>query len=205
MRTKYKAWTVPYLEEHKEVTISVNELVNFPYPYYLEIGSGKGLFLANMALENPDKQFIGVERNVTCAGISAKKLVEQQITNAKLLFNNADELLMNLKDDSIDGLFLNFSDPWPKKRHAKRRLTYIKYLDEYYRVLKKGSHLYFKTDNVGLFDFTLEEVESSKFTVISSTRDYDGKSNFDAQTEYELKNRAEGHNIYRLILTKEER
>ena len=203
MRTKFKAWTVPYLEEHQEVLLKANELSSFPYPYSLEIGSGKGQFLIDMARKFKDIYFIGVERNTTCAGITAKKLVDNEdIKNAKLIYDNADVVLLNLKDNSVDNIFLNFSDPWPKKRHWKRRLSAPSYLDNYYRILKDGGKLIIKTDNVDLWAFTKEMMEGSKFTLVSITDDYVDRDEFDAETEYEKSFREEGIAIHRMVVRK---
>ena len=202
MRTKYKPWALPYIQEHKEVMFDLEQLSAFDKPYYLEIGSGKGQFLVDMATKFPDKYFIGVERNVTCCGFTAKKLVEKEITNAKLMFINAEILMQEIKDNSLEGIFLNFSDPWPKKRHQKRRLTAERYLANYYRTLKKGGRLVFKTDNPDLFAFTLENLESSPFKVISKTDDYQEYDDFDMMTEYEASFREEGIPIHRLVLEK---
>lgn len=202
MRTKYKPWAKPYIEEHKEVTFSKEELLSFDKPYYLEIGSGKGQFLVDMAKKFPDKFFVGVERNVTCAGFTAKKLVEQEITNAKLMFINAELLIGEIKDNSIEAIFLNFSDPWPKKRHHKRRLTAESFLANYYRVLKSGGRLIIKTDNVDLFTFTLENLANSKFKLVYKTDNYMDYDEFDTMTEYEKSFRDEGVAIHRLILEK---
>lgn len=202
MRTKFKAWTVPYLEEHKEVQFDTEQLLAFNKPYYLEIGSGKGQFLVDMAKKFPNKFFIGVERNVTCSGITCKKLVESELDNAKLMFIDAEVLMSEVKDDSIEGIFLNFSDPWPKKRHHKRRLTADSYLNNYYRVLKKGGRLIIKTDNVDLFAFTLENIDNSSFKVISITDDYQEYDEFDTMTEYEKSFREEKVPIHRIVLEK---
>ena len=202
MRTKYKPWAKPYIDEHKEVTFSKEELLGFDKPYYLEIGSGKGQFLVDMAKKFPDKFFVGVERNVTCAGFTAKKLVEQEITNAKLMFINAELLMGEIKDNSVEAIFLNFSDPWPKKRHHKRRLTAESFLANYYRVLKSGGRLIIKTDNVDLFMFTLENLANSKFKLVYKTDNYMDCDEFDTMTEYEESFRDEGVAIHRLILEK---
>ena len=202
MRTKYKPWAKPYIEEHKEVIFSKEELLGFDKPYYLEIGSGKGQFLVDMAKKFPDKFFVGVERNVTCAGFTAKKLVEQEITNAKLMFINAELLMGEIKDNSVEAIFLNFSDPWPKKRHHKRRLTAESFLANYYRVLKSGGRLIIKTDNVDLFMFTLENLANSKFKLVYKTDNYMDCDEFDTMTEYEKSFRDEGVAIHRLILEK---
>lgn len=203
MRTKFKAWTVPFLEEHPEVLLKAEELPSFEHPYCLEIGSGKGQFLADMAKKFPDLYFIGVERNTTCAGITAKKLVDDPtIQNAKLIYDNADVVLLNLKDESVDNIFLNFSDPWPKKRHWKRRLSAPSYLNNYYRILKKGGKLIIKTDNVDLWAFTKEMMEESHFILESITDNYIDRDEFDAETEYERSFREQGVPIHRLVARK---
>ena len=201
MRTKYKPWAKPFIEEHVEVMCPFDQLNDY-IPYFLEIGSGKGQFLANMANLHPDITFIGIERNVTCAGFTAKKLVEQEIKNAKLVYAPAEACLPNIKEGSVEGLFLNFSDPWPKKRHAKRRLTSNSFLLEYYRILKKGGRLIFKTDNYDLFTFSIEMIQESPFKLVEANYQYDGKDSFDTCTEYEANFRELGQPIYRLILEK---
>ena len=202
MRTKYKPWALPYIQEHVEVMFTEEQLLSFDKPYYLEIGSGKGQFLVDMAKKYPDKFFIGLERNVTCCGFTAKKLVEEEIQNAKLMFINADILMDKIKDNSIEAIFLNFSDPWPKKRHHKRRLTAERFLANYYRILKSGGRLIIKTDNVELFAFTLENLENSPFKLVSKTDDYQDYDEFDSMTEYEQSFREEGTPIHRIVLEK---
>ena len=202
MRTKYKPWALPYIQEHVEVMFTEEQLLSFDKPYYLEIGSGKGQFLVDMAKKYPDKFFIGLERNVTCCGFTAKKLVEEEIQNAKLMFINADILMDKIKDNSIEAIFLNFSDPWPKKRHHKRRLTAERFLANYYRILKSGGCLIIKTDNVELFAFTLENLENSPFKLVSKTDDYQDYDEFDSMTEYEQSFREEGTPIHRIVLEK---
>ena len=201
MRTKYKPWAKPYIEEHTEVMCPFDSINNYEN-YYLEIGSGKGQFLVNMAKNHPDSFFIGMERNVTCAGFTAKKLVEGEITNAKLVYADAGQVLPSIEAESVEGIFLNFSDPWPKKRHAKRRLTSDSFLGQYYRILKKGAKLIFKTDNYDLFTYSLEILENSTFKLVEANYSYDGKDPFDEITEYEASFRELGQPIYRLILEK---
>ena len=202
MRTKFKAWTEPYIKEHPEVMFTEEQLLSFKNAYYLEIGSGKGQFLIDMAKKFPNKFFVGIERNVTCSGFTAKKLVENEINNAKLMFINAEVLLPNIKDNSVDGIFLNFSDPWPKKRHHKRRLTAISYLNNYYRILKAGARLMIKTDNTDLFSFTKENLDQTKFKVIYLNENYVEHDDFDCMTEYEQSFREEGVAIHRIVLEK---
>ncbi len=202
MRTKFKAWTEPYINEHPEVCLTKEQFVSLECPINLEIGSGKGNFLMNMAKMFPDQLFVGIERNVTCAGITCKKLVDNEMTNAKLMWVDAGLLLPEVKDDVIDRVFLNFSDPWPKKRHAKRRLTAIQFLNSYYRVLKKGGRIIIKTDQKDLYDFTLENLPETKFNIIYQSENYQELDPFDTMTEYEESFRKEGLPIYRLILEK---
>ena len=201
MRTKFKAWAEPFINEHPEVMCSFDRL-NKLGSYYLEIGSGKGQFLLDMALKYPNLTFIGVERNITCAGFTAKKLVENEIKNAKLVHSDAGVITPSINDNSVEGIFLNFSDPWPKKRHTKRRLTSQAFLNEYQRILKKGAKLVFKTDNYDLFTFSLEVISTSKFKLVEANYSYEGKDEFDAMTEYEKSFREEGQPIYRLVLEK---
>lgn len=202
MRTKYKPWAKPYLDEHQEISISLEEIKNLSN-VYLEIGSGKGDFILKMAEKFPQCTFIGVEKNVTCAGISAKKIVESGLTNIKLLWIDAINLLPLFQDESISYIFLNFSDPWPKRRHHKRRLTSEIFLNEYYRVLAKGGKLIFKTDNIDLFNDSLEYfTENNLFTLVNKTNNYLGDDEFDAQTEYEEYFRKEGTPINRVIYQK---
>ena len=200
MRTKFKAWAEPYLAEHPEASIKIEDLSNIDY--YLEIGSGKGDFLIKMSEKFPDKTFIGVERNVTCSGITAKKIVESGLSNAKLIYIDANVLLPQIKDDSVSAIFLNFSDPWPKKRHHKRRLTNISLLKEYYRALKKDGLLIFKTDNLELFNDSLEYFKESDFIFMNMTNDYKGEDSFDAMTEYEEYFIKEGTPINRVVYKK---
>ncbi len=201
MRTKFKPWTVEFLNDHKGVNLLVDDLSDFDFskPTFLEIGSGKGMFLTMLALKNPNKQFIGIEKNITCAGITCRKLVESEVKNAFIVGEDVEKIFPVIKDETIEGLFLNFSDPWPKKRHAKRRLTSDRFIDNYYRILKQGGHFYFKTDNKELFDYTVKVLSLDKrLEMLKIDENYDGKIEFDTMTEYEKSFRDLGQSIYRL-------
>ena len=202
MRTKYKPWAKPYIEEHPEIGISASEINEKEKPIYLEIGSGKGQFLLDMAKNNPSLFFVGIERNVTCAGFTAKKLVENEVNNARLVWDNAERYLLDIKEGKVDTIFLNFSDPWPKKRHAKRRLTASQFLSSYYRILIPKGKIIIKTDQKDLYDFTLENVQESPFKLVFATENYAELDSFDVMTEYEKDFRSEGIPIYRIILEK---
>ena len=201
MRTRFKKWTVPYIEEHQEYSLNDEEISSLK-DFYLEIGSGKGEFLLRMAEKFPERSFVGVEKSVTCAGIALKKLVEAEIKNAKLLYRDGADVIKLLKKNSVNIIYLNFSDPWPKKRHYKRRLTYSNFLSEYKRILKKDGLIIFKTDNSDLFAYSLESFEEAGLKVVSVDENYDGLDPNDAQTEYEEFFRSEGTPIKRVVLKK---
>ena len=199
MRTKFKAWTKPYIDEHQEYSLT-DEEISLLDDFYLEIGSGKGDFIIQMSEKFPDRLFLGVEKNVTCAGITLKKIVEKEPQNVKFLFKDGAEVIRVIKSHSINKIYLNFSDPWPKKRHSKRRLTSVNFLEEYKRILKPNGNLVFKTDDIDLFNFSLEMFAEAGFKVVSSTYDYDGSDNDDAVTEYQIKAVNKGVSIKRVVL-----
>ena len=207
MRTKYKAWSVPYLEEHKEIAISIehaNDISINNDNVVLEIGSGKGDFLLQMARKYPNLIFIGIEKNVTCSGFTCKKLVENEITNAFIVDADVEKCFPIFAKGKIKHIFLNFSDPWPKKKHAKRRLTETKFLNSYYELLTKGGKIYFKSDNQNLFDYSILTLSKAPFNILSLDNNYDGHDEFDAQTEYERNFRNQGVAIHRVIVEKKE-
>ena len=204
MRTKFKAWAEPYIIEHPEIALTDLELGKLD-GFSLEIGSGKGDFLVSMATKFPSIQFLGVEKNVTCAGFSAKKIVESGLENIKFLWSDVALVTPKLKDKSVDNIFLNFSDPWPKKRHHKRRLTSDSFLNEYKRILKDDGRLIFKTDNTDLFNFSIETLENNGFKIISKTDTYMSEDDFDACTEYEAWFRNEHTPIHRMVVIKNEK
>ena len=201
MRTHFKAWAEPFINEHPEYSLTDEEISQLE-GFQLEIGSGKGEFLLRMANKFPNELFIGIEKNVTCAGISMKKLVENEINTAKLIYRDGGEIVKIIKDKAVKNIFLNFSDPWPKKRHHKRRLTSINFLNEYRRILADDGKIIFKTDNTDLFEYSIEMFKENNFNIVSIDNNYDGSDPFDAQTEYEEFFRNEGTPIHRLIVSK---
>ena len=205
MRTKYKQWAVDYVEEHPEIAlqkIDTNSEFFQEKPVIFEIGSGKGDFIAAISLAHPEYNYLAVERVKTVAGMMCKKLVDQGNTNVKVFPWNAEIIFESVEDNFVYSIYLNFSDPWPKKKHEKRRLTYISFLEEYYRMLRKGGRLYIKTDNDSLYEYTREEIKLTKFKVISDEENYEFDSETDFITEYENKFRSVGKSIHRIILEK---
>ncbi len=170
-------------------------------PLHLELGMGKGKFIIELAKQNPDINYIGIERSATIV-LKAIAACEPQISNLRFMCENVENLENIFPPHSIDKIYLNFSDPWPKKRHESRRLTHKKFLSLYEKLLKPGSLLEFKTDNVELFDFSLEEIKNSNFRLLEYTYDLhnDEKLNKDnIMTEYEAKFSKLGNKICKLI------
>lgn len=206
MRMKNKKWAIPFLNEHKEIVLYNEEYNNTKLhefikhtPTYLEIGTGKGDFILNMSKLDPNGHFLGIEKSVTCLAITAKKIVADNILNVLLVADDVCKIVDYIPSGSVDTIFLNFSDPWPKKRHEKRRLTHKNFLRLYQRILKPNGTIVMKTDNLDLFDFSIQSLTDNNFILENIDYNYDGKSQFDCQTEYETYFRNEKTPIKRLI------
>lgn len=154
----------------------------------LEIGCGKGDFITGMALLHPEKAYIGIETQHDIAYYPAKKAKEKELENVKIICGNAAYMEEWFAPGEIRTLYLNFSDPWPKARHAKRRLTHKNFLKLYHRLMGKGGVLFFKTDNRALFDFSVEEFKEYGLDIQELSYDLH-HSDFlnEVQTEYEKK------------------
>lgn len=170
-------------------------------PVFLEIGCGKGNFAVGMAKKYPDQNFIAMERVSDVCCIALEKAMaakdERESDNLRFLIGDAKLLSENVLPHSLDGIYLNFSDPWPKAGHAKRRLTHCSFLAIYKNLLKEDGILRFKTDNVGLFDFSLEEFEAFGAKILWQTRDlHASEKNADnVMTEYEKNFSEKGFSI----------
>ena len=168
---------------------------------HLEIGCGKGNFACGMVAKNPDVNFIAMERvsDVACLALEkAEAAKDTRPDNLRFLIGNAENLVEWLPAHSVDCLYLNFSDPWPKSGHAKRRLTHRVFLERYQTVLKKGGILKFKTDNVGLFDFSLEQFAEMGLEMTDLTRDLHNspQNEGNVMTEYEKAWSEKGYPIH---------
>ena len=170
-------------------------------PTHMEIGCGKGNFACGMAKAHKDVNFVAVERVADVCCIALEKAMnsrqERENDNLRFLIGDAKILAESVKPHSLDCIYLNFSDPWPKKGHAKRRLTHRGFLEIYKGLLKPDGILRLKTDNVGLFDFSLEEFEAVGADVIWQTRDlHASEKNADnIMTEYEKNFSEKGFSI----------
>ena len=174
---------------------------------FLEIGAGKGGFACEMARRNPDASYFAMERVSDCVVLAAEaaiKGLDEREDNLRFIVDTADNLTEIFADGTVDRIFLNFSDPWSKKGYAKRRLTHRRYLSVYFNLLREGGSLAFKTDNVGLFDFSLEEIEAMGLVPEIVTRDLHASewNEGNVMTDYERNFSSQGIKINMLLVTK---
>lgn len=189
----------------KEMKGHWHSLFGNDHPIYLEIGSGKGQFLFSMAKMHPEINFLA------CEGIDdvyiriVEKLEAENLPNLLLIpcfIENSEDYF---SEGEIEKIFINFCDPWPKKRHAKRRLTFAKHLLEYKTIMGAGHLIQFKTDNDDLFDFTLEQINEVGFDILELSRDLQNSpyESTNVHTEYEDKFSSQGMHInYVVFATK---
>ena len=176
-------------------------------PVYLEIGAGKGRFACSMAQRHDDCCYFAMERVTDCVVLAAERAASGEhgeLTNLRFLIDTADNLMHLFGKGTVDTILLNFSDPWSKKGYAKRRLTHRRYLAVYMNLLRDGGVLRFKTDNVGLFDFSLEEIEAMGLECRIVTRDLHASewNEGNIMTEYEENFSSQGYKINMLEVVK---
>lgn len=175
-------------------------------PIHIEVGMGKGRFLMDLARLHPEINYIGIERYTSVLLRAVQKMQEDELPNVHFLCIDAATLPDIFDRNEVDRIYLNFSDPWPKDRHARRRLTSSEFLARYDLFLAPDGRIEFKTDNQDLFTFSLEEIESSdKWHLDASTRDlhHDAAMNEgNIMTEYEEKFSAIGNPICKLIASR---
>lgn len=204
MRTRYKKWAVDYLREHPEAVLE-REARDDPFlsegGIYCEIGAGKGGFLTALAQKHPERRYLAVEKVGSVAGVLAKKAVDKKLTNVRVYPYDAFDLPLVLRPGSLAGIYLNFPDPWPKKRHAKRRLTSAPFLAIYNDLLAPGGKLTFKSDSSELYAYTLDEAKKTRFIIFA--RNGEDVPLEEAESEYETRFKSEGKPLYNLVLKKE--
>ena len=180
---------------------SFTELFGNEREVHVEIGCGKGNFVCGMAQKYPEVNFLAVEKvsDVCCVALEKTKAALEATggDNVRFYIGDAKALCELIPPHSVDCIYLNFSDPWPKKGHTKRRLTYRGFLEIYEKLLKEGGVLKLKTDNVGLFDFSLEEFEAYGLEILMQTRDlhHSEYAEGNVMTEYEKNFSDKGMNI----------
>lgn len=172
------------------------------FPIHIEVGMGKGRFLLNLANLNPRINYIGIEKYTSVLLRAIQKSEEEHPANLRFICMDAENLTEVFAPSEISKIYLNFSDPWPKKRHAKRRLTSGKFLERYSHILTKDGTIEFKTDNRSLFDFSLEELAASNWKLHACTYDLHRDVTLNQgniMTEYEEKFSSLGNPIFKLI------
>lgn len=206
MRQRYKPWAKEKLQNNPYFCIQEpanhkgawSEVFGNDNPIHIEVGTGKGQFINGMAQQNPDINYIGIELADRVIVTALDRLLESNLPNVKLLNVNALELPDIFAEGEVSRVYLNFSDPWPKTRHEKRRLTYKTFLDLYKGILPEHGEIHFKTDNRGLFEYSLVSFShyGMKLNYVSldlHNSDFEGN----VMTEYEQKFSAKGNPIYR--------
>lgn len=174
-------------------------------PIHAEIGMGKGQFLMTLAKQNPEINYIGIERYSSVLLRALEKYDSEEFgqpANVRFICMDAFELPEFFAPGEVEKIYLNFSDPWPKARHARRRLTSTRFLGQYEKVLPEGGAVEFKTDNRSLFEFSLEQVEEAEWTLQAHTFDlhHDSAMNVgNVMTEYEAKFSAMGNPIHKMV------
>ena len=152
-----------YINEPLNYKGKWNQLFNNSNPIHVEIGCGKGQFMSTLAKLNPNINYIAIEKFDSVLLRCLEKIINDDIPNLKIAVMDAAVLGTYFADDEVDRIYLNFSDPWPKSHHAKRRLTSPLFLDLYKHVLKDEGEIHFKTDNRGLFEYSLESFNNNGF------------------------------------------
>lgn len=206
MRLRHKPWAKDKLQEYSNYVIqdpggfrgNWGEAFEKSQPLHIEIGTGKGQFITGMAKANPDINYIGIELQESVIVSALDRLIDADLPNCKLMNVNGAELAKYFESGDVSRVYLNFSDPWPKTRHEKRRLTFKSFLEVYEAILVKNGEIHFKTDNQGLFEYSL--VSFSHYGMLLKyvsldlhNSDYEGN----IMTEYEEKFSSRGSRIYR--------
>ncbi|EGL83530.1 tRNA (guanine-N(7)-)-methyltransferase [Caldalkalibacillus thermarum TA2.A1] len=210
MRMRRKPWAEEEIKNNPHLVVprphewrgKWHQFFNNTNPIHIEIGTGKGQFIIEMAKTHPHINFIGLELNSSVLGVALRKLIaarqETELDNCCLIRENATQLTDLFAPGEVERIYLNFSDPWPKRRHAKRRLTYHTFLDLYSEILAENGEIHLKTDNEKFFEFSLNSLSDYGFRLKNITFDLHN-SDFEGNimTEYEEKFAAQGMKIYR--------
>lgn len=180
-----------------------NTLFGNENPIHIEVGMGKGKFLMTLAEQNPDINYIGIERYTSVLLRALQKMEENPLPNLLFLCMDAADLEKVFAEGEISKIYLNFSDPWPKDRHARRRLPSREFLARYDKILTKDGRLEFKTDNRALFDFAMEELKPAGWTAECFSYDLHADEEMmkgNVMTEYEEKFSSMGNPICKYII-----
>ncbi len=192
------------IKDEKNLKGKWHELFGNDHPIHIEIGMGKGQFISTLARQNPHVNYVGFEKFTNVLVRALGNLDDKDIGNLYAIRMDVEEILDVFEEGEIERIYLNFSDPWPKDRHDKRRLTHHGFLERYEKVLSSGGKICFKTDNETLFDYSSEEMEKYGWKTEKITRNLHHSPYVEGNvmTEYEEKFVGLGMPIYRLEATK---
>ncbi|CAM4344204.1 tRNA (guanosine(46)-N7)-methyltransferase TrmB [Erysipelothrix sp. HDW6B] len=211
MRLRKKDWSSEVFEQFSDYLISDFEAIKGNWKetlktdkLHVEIGAGKGDYWHQMSALYPERGIVAMERDFTASSIALKKLESNPGERKRFIYGDAEKLSEMFGPKEVDVVHLNFSDPWKKNRHEKRRLTYKTKLDDYYDVLTDTGEIWMKTDNVGLFNYSLVSVGSHKFELVDVHVDFRTTDDNDPFTEYERKFHEMGQPIFRAIWRKKD-
>lgn len=206
MRLRNKPWASEEIKNNPNIIIpnpketkgKWKELFGNDNPIYVEVGTGKGKFLIGMGQLHPDINFLGIEKYDSVIITAMERAIENNLSNVKFLKEDVMEIMDFFEEGEISRVFINFTDPWPKNRHAKRRLTHESFLEMYAKILVRNGKVHLKTDNQGLFEYSLHSFSKYGMTLNNVSlnlhkSDYEGN----VMTEYEEKFSAKGMPIYR--------
>ncbi|MGV3465633.1 MAG: tRNA (guanosine(46)-N7)-methyltransferase TrmB [Heyndrickxia sp.] len=206
MRLRHKPWAKEKLLQNGEYVVQTpeafkgkwKEVFQNNHPLHIEVGTGKGQFIYGMAKANPEINYIGIEMQDSVIVSALDKILEEPLSNLKLLNVDGTNLRDYFAKDDVERVYLNFSDPWPKNRHEKRRLTCKTFLKLYEDIMVDNGEIHFKTDNQGLFEFSLKSFSEYGLLLKYVSLDLHN-SDFEnnIMTEYEEKFSARGQRIYR--------
>ena len=203
-----KPWAMDFLKENNHIVDidgsyknNIKEFFNNDNDIHIEVGTGMGQFITTLAKENPDINFVGIEIEKNVLIRVLEKVLEEGLKNVRLLLYDANLLDEYFNEDEVSKIYLNFSDPWPKNRHEKRRLTYESFLSQYKKILNDTGTLQFKTDNRGQFEYSLISLNQfgTKFLEVNLDL-HDDEDEDNIRTEYEEKFSSKGFKIYKIVI-----
>ena len=191
------------IPEERIIPGTWREMFGNTHPLHIEIGTGKGRFIMALAARCPEVNYVGIEKYSSVLLRATRKMEADPLPNVRFVRMDAEHILRYFAKEEVDRIYLNFSDPWPKERHAKRRLVSREFLDRYRVLLKQGGRLEFKTDNRDLFDFGVGQTEIARWEIMEITYDlhHDTEMNADnIMTEYEERFSSKGNPICKYII-----
>ena len=193
------------IQNPKERKNRWNELFGNSNPIHIEIGMGKGRFIMDMARLHPEINYVGIEKYSSVLIRGIQKMEIEEFPNLYFIRMDAEEIMEVFGQEEVEKIYLNFSDPWPKDRHAKRRLPSREFLNRYNEILSKEGNLEFKTDNKELFTFALEQLEAAGWHLDQVTYDLHNDEVMmegNVMTEYEERFSSMGNPIYKYVISR---